>query len=67
MKKEIAEFNRAATEFKKATAALHPKVEAALNRCNTVEELQELVDRLPTSYIGTRRIYEKMDRIEDKH
>ncbi len=63
LKLAINGFERAAKEFKKATAELNVEVQEEINRRNTVESLQELVESLPVSYIGCRRIYEKIERL----
>jgi hypothetical protein len=65
MKQAIQRFNWALQEFKEATAALHPYVEEELAKRNTVDELQELIDILPKTYIGIRRIYEKIENLSN--
>lgn len=65
MKLSIEAFNRSFLMFKNTSDELDIEVQSEVIKMNTVEELQELVDSLPKSYIGCRRIYEKIERLSE--
>lgn len=62
-KTAIKNFHSSALAFKAATKNLSGEIEKIVNNLDTVEELQDLIDCLPPSYIGCRRIYEKIERL----
>jgi 3-deoxy-D-arabino-heptulosonate 7-phosphate (DAHP) synthase len=64
MKTEIDDFKKALTALKKASSRLDRVVEAEVKRAADVDDLQELVDKLPIGYRGTRRIFQFMNDME---
>jgi len=60
----IDAYNAAETVINAAEKTLNGFVEGEIKSRETVDELQELVQELPRSYPGSRRIYERMLRIK---
>jgi len=64
MKEQIQRFIEAQKVFREATHQLNTAVSIEIVKRNTEEELMDLISDLPPSYIGTRRIYEKIERLK---
>lgn len=60
LQKAIVDFNLATIALKQAERALNVPVQAILAANPTSDDLHELLEQLPTSYRGVRRIYDTL-------
>jgi hypothetical protein len=61
LKQAIADFQVAFAAFKQAEKALNVPVQDILRASPTRDDLNDLLDLLPASYRGVRRIYETLE------
>ena len=61
----VADFIISNVNLNSAEKNVNKWVDSEMEKCKTVESLMELVNMLPKSYKGSRRIYEKIYTIQD--
>ena len=62
----IKRFKYAQRALDRAEKQLNKWVNKEMGEANTIDSLYRLIDRLPKSYFGARRIYEKIYLIDQK-
>lgn len=64
MDEAIKAFEAAYKAMVEAERKLDPYVAEAIKSTSTIEGLNDLIDRLPRTYKGSRRVYEAIIRLE---
>lgn len=65
LQQAIADHEQAKAALRVYNNALDTAVQPYLSRCKTVEDYHRLIDMLPSSYPGVRRMYEAIIRLEE--